>query len=235
MKYIVSVYLSLIGVLYFGFFLAFTLLVSYLLPVATYDPWIKSILRKMFRVMHIRVEVEGEELIDPGKTYLYMANHVSLFDIPLLGGFIPGIVRGVEADRQHRWPLYGWAMGRIGNIPISRENIHGSIGSIRETIRRLRAGDSMIILPEGHRTEDGELNPFKKLPFFLAQQIDKEVVPVGLSGLFHLMAKDSWLIKPTTLKIKFGAPIPVDKAREMATVDLRDYVREEIKKLIEKP
>ena len=68
----------------------------------------------MFKIMFVKVDVDGLENIIPNKTYLYMANHVSLFDIPLLGGFIPGYARGVEADRQHAWPLYGWAMSRLG-------------------------------------------------------------------------------------------------------------------------
>ena len=120
----------------------------------------------VFKIMFIKVEVEGLENISPDKTYLYMANHVSLFDIPLLGGFIPGIARGVEADRQHAWPLYGWAMRRLGNIPIDRKNVFSSLGSISKTASVITEGKSMIILPEGHRTMDGELRQFKKLPIF---------------------------------------------------------------------
>ena len=77
------------------------------------------------------------------------------FDIPLLGGYIPGCARGVEASRQHAWPLYGWAMRRLGNIPIDRKNVFSSLNSISQTAEVLTEGKSMIILPERHRTVDG--------------------------------------------------------------------------------
>jgi len=192
-------------------------------------------LRLFFRVLHISVEVEGVEYIIPHKTYLYMANHVSLFDIPLLGGFIPGFVRGVEALRQHRWPFYGWVMGRLGNIPIERKNIHGSITSIRKTINIIKSGKSIIILPEGHRTLDGKLRQFKKLPFFLAKQAGTDIVPIGMSGLFHLKSKGSWLIRPNHLKIKFGKIIPIETIQELPTTKLQNLVQTEIQNLIERP
>jgi 1-acyl-sn-glycerol-3-phosphate acyltransferase len=163
-----------------------------------------------------------------------MANHVSLFDIPLLGGFIPGFVRGVEARRQHQWFLYGWVMGRLGNIPIDRGNIHQSIKTMRQTISLINSGVSMIILPEGHRTLDGNLRPFKKLPFYLAKQVECEVVPIGLSGLFYFKRKGSWIIRPTTLKIKFGDPISKEEIHMTSVIDLRDKVRAKIQDLIER-
>jgi len=220
MKYIVSIYIWIVGFVYFIFFLLFALLVSYLFPVEKYNPWLQIMLRFFFVIMFSPVEVEGEDRLNLQKTYLYMANHVSLFDIPLFGGFIPGIVRGVEAKRQHRWPLYGWAMGRLGNIPIERDNIHSSIGSIRKSIKVISEGRSLLILPEGHRTLDGNLRQFKKLPFYMAKQIDIEIVPIGISGLYKLKKKGSWFIHPTKIKINFGEPIPVEKIESLSTLEL---------------
>lgn len=235
MKYLISPFLWLLGFLYFSFFLFFALLVSYILPERIYNPWITAILRGLFPVIFTKVEVEGRDAIDLNKTYLYMSNHVSTFDIPLLGGFVPGFARGVEAHRQHKWPLYGWVMGRLGNIPIERENIHGSISSLRFAAKQMIGGKSIIILPEGHRTMTGKLGPFKKLPFLLAKQADKEIIPVGISGLFHLNRKGSLFIQPTTLKIKFGKVIPIDVIENKSVIELRDIVREEVEKLIERP
>jgi len=182
----------------------------------------------------VRVKVEGGEQLKPDTIYLFMSNHVSLFDIPLLGGFVPGFVRGVEAKRQHQWFLYGWVMGRLGNIPIDRENIHQSIKTIRHTIKMMKRGKSIIILPEGHRTLDGKLRRFKKLPFYLAKKVECEIVPIGLSGLYYLKRKGSWIIRPTTLKIKFGEAIPLDEINSLSVVDLRDQVRGRIQELIER-
>jgi 1-acyl-sn-glycerol-3-phosphate acyltransferase len=190
-------------------------------------------LRYFFRILWIRVEIEGIEQLKPHKTYLYMANHVSLFDIPLLGGYVPGFVRGIEAKRQHQWRLYGWMMERLGNIPIDRENIHSSIKTIHHTIKIMKNGISMIILPEGHRTLDGRLRPFKKLPFYLAKQVECEIVPIGLSGLYSLKKKGSWIIRPTALKIKFGTVIPIDDVNSFSVLELREIVKNRIQNLIE--
>ena len=177
--------------------------------------------------------LEGRENIDTSKTYLYMANHVSLFDVPLLGGFIPGCARGVEADRQHAWPLYGWAMRRLGNIPINRKSVFSSLKSIGKTVDVITEGKSMIILPEGHRTMDGKLRKFKSFPFLLVKKVEVEIIPIGLSGLYQLKSKNSWVINPKTIKIKFGKPISTDIIKELSTKDLRDNVRQEIESLIE--
>jgi len=235
MTYLFSAYLWIVGILYFIFFLFFALFVSLFFPAQKYDPWLKTLLRYFFKILWVRVEVEGIEQLESHKMYLYMANHVSLFDIPLLGGYVPGFVRGIEARRQHQWLLYGWVMSRLGNIPIDRENIHGSINTIRQTIKIMQDGISIIILPEGHRTLDGKLRKFKKLPFYLAKQVECEIVPIGLSGLFYLKRKGSWIIHPTILKIKFGDPLPIEKVKSLAVIELRDVVRDKIQGLIERP
>jgi len=232
MKHILSIYLWIVLFTYSVFFLVFAIIVSYIFPVKKYTPWLQYILKFIFKIMFIKVEIEGLENISTNKTYLYMANHVSLFDIPLLGGFIPGYARGVEADRQHAWPLYGWAMRRLGNIPIDRKNIFSSLSSISKTAGVITEGKSMIILPEGHRTMDGELRQFKSFPFLLAKKVSVEILPIGLSGLYTLKNKNSWLINPNPVKIKFGKPIGVETIQDLPTKELRDKVREEIKGLI---
>lgn len=189
----------------------------------------------MFVLMGVKVQVSGLQQVEPGQTYLFMSNHVSLFDIPLLGGYIPGIVRGIEADRQHKWPIYGLVMRRLGNVPIERGNIQSSVSTAKKTINLLKNGRSMIILPEGGRTTDGQLKPFKKLPFFMAKQAEKEIIPIGISGLFELKSKKSWIIKPTTIKITFGNVITVEQSKTLSTLELREFVRNEIKQLIDKP
>ncbi len=93
MKYILSVYLWIVLFIYSLFFLIFAITVSYIFPSKKYTPWLQKLLRFMFTILFIKVDVEGIENIRPNKTYLYMANHVSLFDVPLIGGFIPGCVR----------------------------------------------------------------------------------------------------------------------------------------------
>jgi 1-acyl-sn-glycerol-3-phosphate acyltransferase len=223
------------GLLTIGFILLSCILLSYLIPQKVLDRYLKAGCRFLFRVLFIRVRVEGADAVDPARTALFMANHVSLFDVPLLEGTIPAFVRAVEAARQFRWPVYGWAVRRIGNIPIRREDVHSSIRSIRRAEDWLKGGKSLVILPEGSRTLDGRLRPFKKLPFFLAKQANVDVVPIGMSGLFHLKAKHSWIVRPTTVKVKFGRPVSAETIRSLSVEELRDRVRDAIQNLVERP
>lgn len=190
-------------------------------------------LRFLFKLMFIRVEVEGHENVESGKTYLFMANHTSIFDIPVLGGFIPGFVRGIEAQRQFNWPLYGWAIKRLGNIPIERNSVHNSIKSIHTAAQKIQKGLSIVVLPEGHRTLDGKLRQFKKLPFYLAKQAKVDIIPIGISGLFTLNRKGTYFITRTSIKIKFGTPVSKQKIETLTEVEVRDIIKEQIQGLIE--
>jgi len=233
MRQIRSLILWIILVPYFILFLIFAIAVSYILPSEKYTPWLQKLLRFIFTIMFVKVTVEGYENIHPEKTYVFMANHVSLFDLPLIAGYLPANARGVEADRQHKWPLYGWATRRLGNIPIDRKSIFNSLKSIDKTASIVSAGKSMIILPEGHRTMDGELRQFKSFPFLLAKKAGVEIVPIGLSGLYNLKNKNSWIIAPQDIKIKFGSPIKIDVIETLTAKELRDEVRGKISELVE--
>ncbi len=235
MRKLWAAYLWTVGLLYFGFGLSAAIVASLFLPIETYDPWMKKLLRTLFRLLWIPVKVKGAEWVERGRTYLFMANHVSLFDMPLLGGYVPGIVRGLEATRQSSWPLYGLAMRRMGNIPINRENVFEAMKSLHRAQALLQEGRSLLILPEGHRTLDGQLREFKRLPFHLVKQAGVDLMPIGISGLFTLKPKNSWLIRPTPLTISFGQPITAAEIRGFSARQLRDLTRRRIADLIERP
>jgi 1-acyl-sn-glycerol-3-phosphate acyltransferase len=232
---VVSIYMWFVGMIGVGLALIFGVLMSYIFPARIWDPWFKGLMRLWFHALFIRVETEGADRIRRDRTYVFMSNHVSLFDVPLLAGYIPVFVRGVEADRQFKWPVYGWAVKRFGNIPINRDSVHASISSIRKAVRKLKEGISIVIMPEGHRTLDGKMRPFKKLPFFLVKEAGCDLAPIGISGLFHLKAKESWIIRPTRIKIKFGDPISSEIIRGMSEQKVMEQTRKSIQSLIERP
>ena len=235
MKILISIYIWIVAIIYVSFLLVFTIACTYIFPERVYDPWFKKLMRGLFFVMCTKVEVEGLHNVKPGATYLYMSNHVSLLDPPLLGGFIPGIVRAVEAHSHHSWPIYGWMVRRLGNIPLERESVHKSVAGFRKVQELLESGRSMAILPEGHRTLDGKMKPFKRLPFAMAKQTNSGILPIGISGLFHLKRKESWIIRPTKIKISFGPEITSEQVHGMSVEELRDHVQDEISKLVERP
>jgi len=233
MKHLISAYAWLVGGLYFILLLIICIVLSFFIRQKTLDPFIKKSLKILFKILFIKVHSKGAENVEPNKTYLFMSNHQSLFDIPLLEAYIPTFVRAVEALQQFKWPVYGWAIRRAGNIPIDRKNIHASIKSMKRTEKILKKGKSIIILPEGHRTLDGNLGQFKKLPFHLAKQAGVPIFPIGLSGLFRLKHKGSWLIRPRPVKIKFGQAISPDKIQSLSNQELQDFIRDKIQDLIE--
>jgi 1-acyl-sn-glycerol-3-phosphate acyltransferase len=232
MKVLISLYAWIVGGLYFFSLCLLTIVLTFFFKSRTLDPWIKKSLRLLFKILFIRVHSEGSENIEPKTTYLFMSNHSSLFDIPLFEAYIPTYVRGVEALRQFKWPVYGWVIKRLGNIPIDRKNIHASIRSIKTTEQSIKGGLSIIILPEGHRTLDGNLGDFKRLPFHLAKQAGVPIIPIGVSGLFQLKRKGSWHIRPHPVWIRFGKPVDTETIQALSIEELRDKIRAKILNLI---
>ena len=208
-------------------------LLSFIMPVRWIDPALKLSCRIVFRIMFIKVKCEGADFISRDRHYLYMANHVNIFDIPLLEGYIPGFVRGIEASRQFSWPVYGWAIRRMGNIPIDRNNFHSAIRSVKQAAAFIKRGRSLVVLPEAHRTRDGELQRFKRLPFRLAQEAGIPVVPVALVGMYRLKQITSGTIRRSNIGIHFGQPIDAETVQSLSPDELSAIVRTKILELLE--
>ncbi len=235
MKHIFSVFLWTLGFIFFGIFSIIAILLTYIIPLKKLDPFIKSALKLLFKIMFINVKVEGNTDIDSSETYLLMSNHVSLFDVPLLKAYIPIYFKGIEAHHQFKWPFYGWLITRLEAIPIRRDNIYSSMRSIKKANDLLGKGISIAILPEGTRTLTGEMQSFKKMPFMLAKKAGVDIIPIGLSGLFKLKPKGSGHITPTTITIKFGDPIVSEIVNDLSVEELRDRVYTSIESLVTEP
>ena len=141
------------------------------------------------------------------------------------------MVRGVEWAAHFRWPLFGLLLRRVGNIPIDRENAFSAMHSMRAARRRLAAGQSLVILPEAHRTMDGELLPFKRLPFHMARDAGVDIVPVGMSGLYSLKNKHSWKINGVRLLVAIGDVITRGEIAACSVDELRALTRQRIAQL----
>jgi len=210
-------------------------LMAVVLPKRVYNPPGRAMLRGLVRLFGGRVQVHGLDYLDPQKGYLFMSNHVSLFDIPVLGGYIPNYARGLQAAEQFNWPVVGWFIRAIGNIPISRASAQASWSSMQRAAAAIQNGTSIIVLPEGTRTRTGELGNFKKMPFQLAKMAGVPVVPIGLSGLYRFKRRTSWLLHPGVIKLHIGQPLSVEEISRYEVEELRRLVRERISALIEFP
>jgi len=233
MKYLVSILLYTFGLITFSFLGLSVIICSYLFKPRQYDRYIKWLCRVFLKSVFIRVEVSGIEKIDPNKTYIFMSNHVNIFDVFLLYGYIPNFARGVELDSHFRWPLWGAVTRRFGNIPISQKYFQSALESLNRAEQAIKEGTSIIILPEGHRTRDGNLLPFMRGPFLMAKKAKADIVPAAMIGMYRIKQVKHWLVRPGTVKFVFGDVIPYESYEKLSTKELRDLVREKIKQLIE--
>lgn len=183
--------------------------------------------------MFIRVKVALPDGFDYKGRYIFMPNHVSLIDSPLMAAYIPQFINALEAKEHFSWPIYGKLVARWGNIPIDRKSIRASYNSIKEAGLRVKNTNSIIVFPEGGRTSNGELMRFKKMPFHLAKEAEVAIVPVGVSGIFSINPKGTWLLKPGKVLLKLGTPIPFEKVKLLSTEELMAETRAKVLDLIE--
>jgi len=164
--------------------------------------------RVILGVPGVKVEVKMHAPIEPGRPYIFMANHASMVDIWAMFVAIPASFRFIAKKQLAGIPLFGWAMTAGRFIFIDRQNAVSARRSMEEAARRIRAGQSVIIYPEGTRTRDGRLLPFKKGGFHLAIDAGADIVPVAIRGSRAVMPRGAALIRAGTVSVEVGAPIP---------------------------
>jgi 1-acyl-sn-glycerol-3-phosphate acyltransferase len=186
---------------------------------------IKALCRALLFICGIRLRVSGRENALPGRQYVVMMNHVSLFDPFVFYAAFPGIARGAEEESHFRWPVYGGTIRRIGMFPIDRKNTERAVESLRRAAVWIRERPifSFGILPEGTRTLDGRLGLFKRGGFLLALETGLDVLPLVQSGGFKISRKGSLLIRPGRIDIAIEPAVPV-----------AGYTRETAEALIER-
>lgn len=175
-----------------------------------------------------RLVVEGREGVDFRKPHIFVVNHQSTIDIPALFVALPVHFRWV-AKSQLKWvPFIGWYLAAAGHIFVNRSNRQRAIQSLGEAAKKIRGGTSIIIFPEGTRSPDRRIQPFKKGPFALALQAGVPVVPVTIEGSGILMPKNSWEITPGPIRVRIGKPMDVSRFAEDDREGLARAVRDVI-------
>jgi 1-acyl-sn-glycerol-3-phosphate acyltransferase len=178
------------------------------------------------RLAGVRVKTIGMEQLDPSQTYVFMSNHVSNIDPPLLIPLIPGRTSVMAKRELFSCPILGRAMRMASLVPVDRGNREAGIAAVREAEEVVKQGIHMTIYVEGHRSFDGKLLPFKKGPFYLAEQCRVPVVPVTISGTHYVMPKRRFSIKPGLVTIVFHKPI------EPAEFGSRDELMQKVRMAI---
>ena len=155
----------------------------------------------------IKVTVKGLANIDPGQSYVYMSNHQSNFDIPVLLAHLPVQFRWLAKAELFKIPIFGRAMRGAGYVKIDRFNQESAFESIKEAGSRMKNGVSVMIFPEGTRSRDGTIRPFKKGGFIMAVDSGVPIVPVILQGTWSIMEKSSLKINTGKVILNIAAPI----------------------------
>jgi len=156
----------------------------------------------------VRVEVKGVENVIKDGPQIFASNHQSICDILVLAGYLPLQFRWIAKKELFRIPFMGWHMSRGGYISIDRSSLTQSARSVREAAAQIRGGKSVVIFPEGTRSPDGHLQPFKRGAFSLAILSQVPVVPIAISGSHRVVRKGSVRVRPGKIRVVIDKPIP---------------------------
>lgn len=220
-----------VGGLFFFFCFCVLFVCFFVLPKQRTFSTARFLFKRLIRLMGIRLIVEGKHHIIDGKSYLIMGNHQSLFDIFVVPAAIPLCFTGLEAAYHFSIPVWGYLIRKWGCIPVERKNLKKAIQSLETAREVLLSGMSIAVLPEGHRTLDGKMGPFKKGPFHLAKAAEADILPFGVSGLFDFHPKGRLNLKPGIVTVTIGRQIPFEDIKDLSVEELRDLCFNKICKL----
>ena len=159
------------------------------------------------RLTGVRVQIVGLDRFDPAKTYIYMSNHTSNIDPPIVVPSIPRRSSVLVKKELFKVPIVGRAM-RLGSlVPVDRQNRDAAIASVERAAEVMRSGLNMTVFPEGTRSYDGKLLPFKKGPFHLAMETGFPIIPMTIAGSHEVWPKGQLGIKGGTITLHFHEPI----------------------------
>jgi 1-acyl-sn-glycerol-3-phosphate acyltransferase len=216
----------------------FTLVVGFLhipgslvAPEGRFPRWLEmAYMWAILTASNVKLTCEGLENVKAGRSYIVMANHRSMYDIPVLH-YLLGRgrdLRWIGKQEVQQVPVFGWAYKVSRHVAIDRKNRKAAIEALRRAAEESRAGVSFVIMPEGTRSTTGELLPFKKGGFHLALDTGLPILPVAIVGSDKLMRKGSWYILPGAIHVRVR---PVIETRDLAREDiegLSNRVRSEI-------
>lgn len=228
--------------LYLLFFVPWTLCCTFLAMLSTFiDPSGRTyhrfaLLWSRFGLLlaGARLEVEGAELIPRDRPLIFMGNHQSNFDIMALFMAVPVRFNWLAKEELFRVPMFGRSMKSAGYIPINRGDGRDSMKSLDRAAKLVSAGTSVAIFPEGTRSTDGKLLPFKRGGFILAARAGVPVIPFSIKGSREINPPDSFLsLRPGRIRIKFSHPITVSERGAKQQANLMEQVREAITAALE--
>lgn len=164
--------------------------------------------RMLLRICMIRVEVIGAEKLDPNQVYVFVSNHFSLVDTPLMFGSMPREFRILARHGLWKVPFIGWHLNRAGHVPVERENPRAAARSLIHAADKVKEGFSLLIFPEGGRTRQPTMRPFKSGAARIAIQAGCPIVPMAIVGTRKVLPPNSAHLHPGRAELRIGDPVP---------------------------
>lgn len=190
--------------------------------------------RNILRLAGSQFEVRRSPDFDPSRTCLFICNHVNLFDPFVIYSAIPQFVRGFELESHFKIPVYGWMMGRFGNIPVPDVPSREGLETMRNGAKAaFDSGVSLIAFAEGSRTRDGHVQEFKKGIFGLAQKFGIPIVPVSIVGSYQFFQTGNWMLYPRKIVVYIHEPIETTSVERNEVDALRIRVQEIVARPVE--
>lgn len=166
----------------------------------------------------IKLDIEGQDnLPDEDETVVYMVNHQSDLDWPIIFRAIPGQYLFVAKQELFSVPIFGAYMKMKNYIPINRRRVRSSLKTFQNIIGLIKSGESIVIYPEGTRSYNEELQKFKSFSFAFLQEAKVRVVPVAIGGSMKIIKKGSLLMNPGTVKVTILPPISFNDLYDLDT------------------
>lgn len=187
--------------------------------------------RMILGTIGVPVTVEGLEKIDTGKAHVYVVNHLSALDIPVLYVYLPFQFRILAKIELFRYPFMGWHLRRSGQIPVVLENPKASIRSLHLAIDAVKRNMPLVVFPEGGRSPDGQVQPFMGGAFYAAIKAQADIVPMALVGTYETLKMNTWHIKPHPVRLLVGDPISTAGLKSHDLEGVTRRAREEIARM----
>ncbi|MFH1428460.1 MAG: lysophospholipid acyltransferase family protein [Candidatus Margulisiibacteriota bacterium] len=188
--------------------------------------WAKAVLSSA----GVSIKVKNKDnLKDLPKSVVFIANHASYLDIPILAVSLPFGVRFIARENLFRAPFLGWIMRNSSHIPIERKGTKKTLKTMLETAQKVKNGLQVIIFPEGTRSPDGKVRHFKKGSLLIASRAKAAIVPIAISGSHNIMPRHSFFLRPTKVTVTIGNPVEYFSGEKKQDQD-EDLILENLRK-----
>ncbi len=185
--------------------------------------WAKA----MLWVCGVRLSVCGADAVTDGTPRFFIGNHQSALDIPIVLAALHGDVRFMAKKSLFFIPIFGWIIARYGYVAIDRSSARVTVADINRALERARRNPvSFAVFPEGTRSRDGRLGSFRMGTVKICQRWGFPVVPFSIRGAIDVAHRDRmFAVRPGSVRLTFGQPIPAEEAAQMSPVELHDRIR----------